>query len=248
MQIKMILVQDLIKVDFGSYKFWLAHYTKNTNYTGSYQMWQYTSNGSVNGISGRVDMNIAYFRFSAVAEPKHTHDFEHGSVINTPDSKAATCTQNGIKYIRCASCSESQKVDIPATGHSFGEWTVREKATVEKAGVEVRKCKNCDAEETRPIEKLKTNNNNTNTNTNTNSNTNNTNNNTQNNNTSNTNTETNTNINNNSETNTNINTNSDTNTNIADENNTAVEPTQEQPAENTTPTEETSSGDTNSVE
>lgn len=150
------------------YKFWLAHYTTSTNYTGSYQMWQYTSNGSVNGISGRVDMNIAYFRFSAVAEPKHTHDFEHGSVINTADSKLATCTENGIKYIRCASCSESKKEEILATGHSFGDWKVKEKSTTEKEGVEARTCKNCGIEETRSIAKLPADTTNTNTNTNTN--------------------------------------------------------------------------------
>lgn len=36
---------------------WLAQWTTNPTYQGSYAMWQYTSNGSVNGINGRVDMN-----------------------------------------------------------------------------------------------------------------------------------------------------------------------------------------------
>ena len=156
----------------GGYKFWLAHYTSSTNYTGKYAMWQYTSNGSVNGISGRVDMNIAYFRFSKVAEAKHTHDFEHGSIIKTADSKAATCTETGVKYIRCASCSESKKEIIPALGHSFGAWTVSVEPTTEKEGTEVRKCKTCGAEEKRSIKKLDANNTSTNTNTNTNTSTN----------------------------------------------------------------------------
>lgn len=190
------------------YKFWLAHYTQNTNYTGSYQMWQYTSNGSVGGISGRVDMNIAYFRFSAVAEPKHTHDFANGSVIKTPDSKAATCTEIGIQYIRCKDCSESQRVEIPATGHSFGEWTVEEKATTEKAGKEIRKCKNCDYKEERAIPKLDANSiTNTNTSTNTNI-------------SNNTNTNTNTNI---SSNNTTVNTNTVLNENTTNQN-TVVNP------------------------
>lgn len=51
------------------YDLWLAHYTgatqdnpleKPSNYTGNYTMWQYTSNGFVTGINGRVDMNISY--------------------------------------------------------------------------------------------------------------------------------------------------------------------------------------------
>ena len=36
---------------------WLAQWSANPTYQGAYAMWQYTSDGSVNGISGRVDMN-----------------------------------------------------------------------------------------------------------------------------------------------------------------------------------------------
>lgn len=39
------------------YTVWLAQWTSNPTYKGAYAMWQYTSDGSVNGISGRVDMN-----------------------------------------------------------------------------------------------------------------------------------------------------------------------------------------------
>lgn len=39
------------------YTVWLAQWTTNPTYQGSYGMWQYTSNGHVNGIAGRVDMN-----------------------------------------------------------------------------------------------------------------------------------------------------------------------------------------------
>lgn len=51
------LNSDLLET---KYKIWLAHYTSSTNYPGSFYMWQYTSGGSVNGISGRVDMNFIY--------------------------------------------------------------------------------------------------------------------------------------------------------------------------------------------
>ena len=43
-----------------SYPVWLAHYTKNTNYTGDYSFWQMCSNGRVDGINGDVDINIRY--------------------------------------------------------------------------------------------------------------------------------------------------------------------------------------------
>ena len=37
---------------------WLAHYVDVTNYYYDFQMWQYGSSGHVNGIDGRVDMDI----------------------------------------------------------------------------------------------------------------------------------------------------------------------------------------------
>ncbi len=43
------------------YKIWLAQYAASVSYTATrYDMWQYTSKGSVPGISGNVDMNILY--------------------------------------------------------------------------------------------------------------------------------------------------------------------------------------------
>ncbi len=44
----------------NGYRIWLAHYTKNTDYTGEFDFWQYSSQGKVNGISGNVDMNFYY--------------------------------------------------------------------------------------------------------------------------------------------------------------------------------------------
>ena len=42
------------------YKIWLAHYTTETNYKGDYHAWQYSSNGTVKGISTAVDRDIMY--------------------------------------------------------------------------------------------------------------------------------------------------------------------------------------------
>lgn len=44
----------------NSGKVWLAQYASRATYEGTYQVWQYSSNGAVNGISGRVDMNFWY--------------------------------------------------------------------------------------------------------------------------------------------------------------------------------------------
>ena len=44
-----------------NYKIWLAQYAASVTYNASrYDMWQYTSKGSISGISGNVDMNILY--------------------------------------------------------------------------------------------------------------------------------------------------------------------------------------------
>ena len=39
---------------------WLAHYTDKTDYKGPYRIWQASSSGRIDGISGDVDMNIMY--------------------------------------------------------------------------------------------------------------------------------------------------------------------------------------------
>lgn len=48
----------------NSYKVWLANYTTKTTYTNSYEYWQYTSSGKVNGITGKVDCNFWYTKKS----------------------------------------------------------------------------------------------------------------------------------------------------------------------------------------
>lgn len=47
----------------GAYKIWLAQYNSTPTYTGRYNLWQYSSKGSVNGISGNVDMNLSYMGY-----------------------------------------------------------------------------------------------------------------------------------------------------------------------------------------
>lgn len=44
----------------NNYPIWVAQYYSKCEYTGKYVMWQYTSSGQVNGISGNVDMNYLY--------------------------------------------------------------------------------------------------------------------------------------------------------------------------------------------
>lgn len=42
----------------SGYLTWLAEYKDQPTYEGTYQFWQYTSRGYVNGVTGRVDLNL----------------------------------------------------------------------------------------------------------------------------------------------------------------------------------------------
>lgn len=46
----------------AKYPVWLARYNSTASYGGAYDFWQYTSEGSVSGISGNVDMNYWYIK------------------------------------------------------------------------------------------------------------------------------------------------------------------------------------------
>ena len=50
----------LDSTNYNNYYRWVAQWSSSCTYTGTYQMWQYSSQGSVNGISGKVDMNHWY--------------------------------------------------------------------------------------------------------------------------------------------------------------------------------------------
>lgn len=45
---------------YHNYDIWLAHYTKQTDYTSDYIMWQLSQNGQIDGINGLVDIDILY--------------------------------------------------------------------------------------------------------------------------------------------------------------------------------------------
>ena len=51
----------------------------------------------------------------------------------------------------CSACGETETRAIPATGHSFGEWTVTTPATCTEDGAESRTCSACGETETRAI-------------------------------------------------------------------------------------------------
>ena len=63
---KKVYTDGILLEHLQDYPFWLAHYTIDTAPTSfryNYHIWQYSDHGNVNGIDGRVDMNIAFKRW-----------------------------------------------------------------------------------------------------------------------------------------------------------------------------------------
>lgn len=48
--------------DLKQYTIWLAQYTKEPTFDENYHIWQYTSKGKIDGISGNVDLNISFLK------------------------------------------------------------------------------------------------------------------------------------------------------------------------------------------
>ena len=55
---------DSIQESVSDCLIWLAQYNDKTSYSGTYNMWQYSSTGTISGISGNVDLNVVYFKES----------------------------------------------------------------------------------------------------------------------------------------------------------------------------------------
>lgn len=54
------LTNDVDISKLTEYPVWLAHYTFSTEWPYKFRMWQFTSNGRVDGINGNVDINLIF--------------------------------------------------------------------------------------------------------------------------------------------------------------------------------------------
>lgn len=55
------LTNHLSPSSYGGISIWVAQYNTQCTYKGRYDIWQYSSKGSIPGISGNVDLNTSYF-------------------------------------------------------------------------------------------------------------------------------------------------------------------------------------------
>ena len=94
----------------------------------------------------------------------HWHECECGNKTDSAehtkvdlDAVDATCTETGLsKGAKCSVCERVmiKQTEMPANGHSYGDWTVSKEATVDAEGEEKHVCSACGHEETRSTAKL----------------------------------------------------------------------------------------------
>lgn len=91
-------VKNYINIEeLAEYDLWIADYDAPVDYAGEYTMWQYTSDGSVAGISGRVDRNYSYVDYESKIKALGMNGFaasgseeEEGPVIPEPAPEPET--------------------------------------------------------------------------------------------------------------------------------------------------------------
>ncbi len=87
-----------------------------------------------------------------IGEIEYIKKTEH--IFVEQSRKDATCTEEGFIQKQCSECGEPYTETIPATGHSFGDWTQTKAPTVYTDGEDQRTCSMCGAKETQSIQKL----------------------------------------------------------------------------------------------
>ena len=107
------------------YDHWLAQWSSAPTYTGSFGMWQYSATGTVNGISGNVDMNLAYKDYAKLikenglngydnaAEPK-SGDVDGDGNVTAADARLALRASVGLEELTDA---QKNAADIDGDGN-----------------------------------------------------------------------------------------------------------------------------------
>ncbi len=104
----------------AKYKVWAAWYpqqpfplTPACTYTGIHHMWQYTDKAVIAGINGGVDMNVAYFNYSGVADAK---DPTGAPVI--PASAVGNVQFTDVQQVVTPNTTELNLRTVPSTADS----------------------------------------------------------------------------------------------------------------------------------
>lgn len=82
-------IEDSIKT---RYALWVAEWGAKLNYSGSVGIWQYSDKGSVDGISGNVDLDEAYIDYAKLIKEKGLNGY--GAAAEVPDVSDKSTSDN----------------------------------------------------------------------------------------------------------------------------------------------------------
>lgn len=72
------------------YDIWLAQWADAPSYGGKYGMWQYTSSGKTDGITGNTDMDSAFKDYPNIMRANGLNGFSKGAAESTDNVKSGT--------------------------------------------------------------------------------------------------------------------------------------------------------------
>ena len=118
------------------YRVWVSQYpelpwpeTPASTYSGTHAMWQYTSQGTVAGIRGSVDVNLAYFGYSQAAQAKD----------QTPAAEVAANPELGINFTEVDETVTAKELTnlrtLPTTLDSEVVYQLPNGETVQRTGI-----------------------------------------------------------------------------------------------------------------
>ena len=101
------VVTDAVKKRFTV---WVAQWAGKCSYTGAYGIWQYSSKGSIPGISGNVDLDYSYIDFPTTIKSGGFNGYSKATKEETTMAKTAAKLINQAKsWIGCKESDGSHK-------------------------------------------------------------------------------------------------------------------------------------------
>ena len=91
------------------FTFWLAHWAKETDYSGAYGMWQYSSEGTVPGVSGNVDLDRCYRDFPSIIRSEGLNGYGSKRYAVTVEGLTKAQADNAADLLRKAGFTAEMK-------------------------------------------------------------------------------------------------------------------------------------------
>ena len=91
---------ELDMIQLSKYDVWVAHYgVQQPTYKRAYGMWQYTSDGSLKGYSGRLDMNKVYRDYPELIRKNKLNHLSEDLFYPVPENWDGISIKEGLKKI-----------------------------------------------------------------------------------------------------------------------------------------------------